>query len=204
MVVRAVTLRYFVGRHGLAARVAVRIGLHITLVIQAVERLFTRYMPEVEHHFVPKARIQQVQHCVLDPADVEVNAASVSVGRWAHPIPLNFFVDKRRGVGGVEISQLIPTRAGPLWHHVDFTPHFGALKFGAGDWVVDFHFHLHPVGAPRQRRNRVGGFVVGVKRLWFEVRKFGQLHGQQGIGHGDGHVILVVHDRKRFAPISLA
>ena len=204
MVVRAVTLRYFVGRHGLAARVAVCIGLHITLVEQAVERFFARYMPEVKHHFVPKARVQQVQHCVLDPADVEVNAAGVSVGRWAHPVPLNFFVDERRGVGGVEIAQLIPTRAGPLWHHVDFTPHFGALKFGAGDRVVDFHLHMHPVGAPRQRRNWVSGFVIGVERLWFEVRKFGQLHRQQGIGHGDGHVVLVVHDRKRFAPISLA
>ena len=52
-------------------------GQDVALVEQPVERLRRRHVAEVEQHLVPEAGVQQVQHGVLDAADVEVDAARV-------------------------------------------------------------------------------------------------------------------------------
>ena len=62
-----------------AALVGVRGRQDVALVEQPLERLGRRHVAEVEQHLVPEARVQQVQHRVLDAADVEVDAARRAV-----------------------------------------------------------------------------------------------------------------------------
>ena len=57
------------------ALVLVRGGQDVALVEQPVVRLVRRHVAEVEQHLVPEAGVQQVQHGVLDAADVQVDAA---------------------------------------------------------------------------------------------------------------------------------
>ena len=68
-----------------------------------------RNMTKIKQHFVPEAAVEQVQHCVLDATYIEVNATSVAVMFWSHPVFFNIFVNKCFGVCWVEVSQLIPT-----------------------------------------------------------------------------------------------
>ena len=84
----AVSLDDFVGLHVLSARVGVRVGLDVALVEQAMERFFARYMAKIEQHLVPKAAVQQVQHCVLDTADVEIDTAHITGLAGPHPVSL--------------------------------------------------------------------------------------------------------------------
>ena len=85
-----------------------------------MEWLEARNMPEIKQHFVPKAAVEQVQHGVLDTTYIEVDAASVAVMLWSHPIFFNIFINEFFRVCGVEVTQLVPTRASPLRHDVDF------------------------------------------------------------------------------------
>ena len=96
-------------------------GQHVALVEQAGVRLLRRQVTEVEQHLVPEAGVQQVQHGVLDAADVEVDATGMvgaHVGAGPGPVGLDRRVDERVLVGRVEVAQLVPARAGPLRHHV--------------------------------------------------------------------------------------
>jgi hypothetical protein len=52
-------------------------GEDVALVEQPAERLLELTVAEVVQHLVPEPRVQQVQHRVLDAADVQVDAA-----RW--------------------------------------------------------------------------------------------------------------------------
>ena len=65
-------------------------------------------MTKVVQHLVPKARVQQVQHRVLNTAHVQVHAAGVAVMLWTHPILLNVFINERFGVRWVEVAQFVP------------------------------------------------------------------------------------------------
>ena len=114
----AVAIFDLVGGHGLATHVAVRVGLDVSLVEQAMERFLGRHVAEVVENLVPEARIEKVQHGVLDAADVKVDTAGVAGAFRAHPVTLDIFVDKSIRVGGVEVAQFVPTRARPLRHHV--------------------------------------------------------------------------------------
>src|SRR5215212_5074171 len=69
----AVPVRHDLGRrHGLSSVVAVRVRLDVALVVQPPERLLACHMAQVEQDLVPEAGVEQVQHGVLDPADVQV------------------------------------------------------------------------------------------------------------------------------------
>ncbi len=85
-----------------------------------MEWLEARDMTKIKQHFVPEAAVEQVQYCVLDATDIEVDAAGVTVMFWPHPIFFDVFVNKCFRVSWVEVSQFVPTRAGPLRHDVNF------------------------------------------------------------------------------------
>ena len=57
-----------------AALVGERIGLDVPLVDEPLERLGRADMAEVVEHLVPEAAVEQVEHRVLDAADIEVDA----------------------------------------------------------------------------------------------------------------------------------
>ena len=145
---------------------------------------------------MPKARVKQVQHRVLDAANIKVNSAGVASRLWTHPIFLDLGVNEPLAICWIQVAQLIPARPGPLWHHVDFS----SVSF----WTVaEIKSHAQPVGYARKWWHRVGRLIIRVKGLWLEVHQLGQLDGQQFVGHRMGHVMFVVNNRKRFAPISL-
>ena len=114
--------RDLVGGHDMPRRVGVGVGLDVALVEQPVERLLRGHVAEVVQHLVPEAGVEQVQHGVLDAADVEVDAAGVARRLRAHPVALDLGVDEAVLVGGVEVAQLVPARTGPLRHHVQLAP----------------------------------------------------------------------------------
>ena len=96
--------------------------------------------PAVVEHLVPEARVEQVQHGVLDAADVEVDR---------HPVALRLRrTTARRVVVRVEEAQVVPARARPLRHGVGLA-HARACPSGS---VI-----IEPVVAgARQRRLAVG------------------------------------------------
>ena len=61
-----------------ATRVLIGRGEDVALVVEAAVRLERRGVPEVEQHLVPEPRVEQVQHRVLDTADVEVDASGIA------------------------------------------------------------------------------------------------------------------------------
>ena len=71
---RTVALDDLARLDGDPALVAERGRLDVALVVEAVERLGARDVAEIEQHLVPEARVEKVQHRVLDTADVEVDA----------------------------------------------------------------------------------------------------------------------------------
>ena len=142
------------------ALVLVRVGEDVTLVEQARVGLFRRQVPEVVQHLVPEAGIQQVQHGVLDAADVEVDAAGVigpNVGARAHPVRLDGRVDEHLVVRRVGVAQLVPARARPLRHHVGVAP----VQLRP---VAEVELDVHPRFESIERALRVGELVVGVER----------------------------------------
>ena len=79
----AVLLHDLGGGHVEAALVGVGVGRDVALVDQPAERLLAGDVAQVEQDLVPEAGVQQVQHGVLDAADVQVDAADVA--RLARP-----------------------------------------------------------------------------------------------------------------------
>src|SRR5204863_5261126 len=49
------------------------------LIDQALEWLGSREVPEIEEHFVPKPGVKKMQHRMLNPADVKIDAPRL---RW--------------------------------------------------------------------------------------------------------------------------
>ena len=162
-----------------------------------MEWLFARNMAQIEHHFVPEAAVQQVQHGMFHTAHVQVDAACVAFMLGAHPIVLNVLVYKRGVVGWVEVAKFVPARTGPLWHHVYFTPILARS-------IAKIECHVHPVLHAGKWRDGVGSFVVRVEQLGFEVGQFGQQHGKRTWRNGNRLVVFVVDNWERLAPIALA
>ena len=88
------------------------------LVDQALERLGLRDVAEIEEHLVPEPRVEEMQHRVLDAADVEIDAARLA-RRPSSNAPASS-PTKRCVVLRIAEAQVIPARAGPLRHGVRF------------------------------------------------------------------------------------
>ena len=194
--VRAICFFNFVCGNGLTAFIAIGVCLNVTLVEQAMEWFFAAYMTKVVQHLVPEARVQQVQHCVLNSTHIQVHAAGVAVMLWSHPILLNVFINERFGIGWVEVAQFVPTRASPLRHHVYFT----AILLRP---IAKVKRDIDPVLNAGKRRNWVGGFVVRVECLWLEVSQFWQQNGQCRCWNRDWLIVFVVNNRERLTPVAL-
>ena len=154
-------------------------------------------MAKIEHHFVPEAAVQQVQHGMFHTAHIQVDAACVAFMLGAHPIVLNVLVYKHGVVGWVEVAKFVPARTGPLRHHVYFASIFARA-------IAKIERHVHPVLHAGKRWNGVGGFVVRVEQLGFEVGQFGKQHGKCAWWNGNWLVVFVVDNWERLAPIALA
>jgi len=72
------------------------------LVKKFRERLWRGDMAQIKKHFVPEARVEQMQYGMLGSAHIQVNAA------LAHPIFFSFFANKTGGVFRIAIAQVIP------------------------------------------------------------------------------------------------
>ena len=179
-----------------APRVGVGRCLDVALVHQPAEGLARAQVAEVEEHLVPEPRVEEVQHRVLHAADVEVDAAGVALELRPHPVALHLGVDEGVLVGGVQVAQLVPARPGPVGHGAELA----AVRLRP---VAQVEHDLHPVVGAAQRRLRLGRGVVDVERARRVVVDLGQQHGQLVVGHGDGEVVLVEHDRERLAPVAL-
>ncbi len=178
-----------------AALVQVGVGQDVALVEQALERLLGGHVAQVVQHLVPETGVEQVQHGVLDAADVEVHAAVAGRGAGRHhPVPLDFRVHQPLVVDRVQVAQVVPAGAGPLRHGVELAP----VPPRA---VAEVELDLRPVGGPGQRRDRVAGLVL--VRLGPEVGHLRQLDRQQFFRQRDRQPVGVVDDRERLAPVAL-
>ena len=187
-------LHDLLGWHVEAARVGVGVGLDVALVEQPPERLHRADLAQVEQHLLPHPRVQQVQHRVLDAADVQVDAAGVAgPGRvGTHPVLLDLGIDEPLVVLRVQVAQVVPARARPLRHRVGLAPVL------PGFVTVD----AHPVVGAGQRRLGLGVGVLGIERLGRVVGDLRQLDGQLVLRHGHG-TVGVPDDRERLAPVPL-
>ena len=193
--------------HVLPPVVDERVGLDVPLVEQLAERLERGHVPQVEQDLVPEPRVQQVQHGVLDAADVQVHAARGTGGGVVlrpHPVLLELRVDDGgaggRAVGGVrrvEVAQVVPARPGPVGHRV------GVAAVGLRA-VAQVEGDVHPLVVAAQRRLGRGVPVVGLEGARRVVRHVRQVDGQQLAGDGDRSVVGVPQDRERLAPVALA
>ena len=187
---------WYVGTPG----VGVGMGLDVALVNQPPVRLAGRDVAEIVKYLVPEPRVQQVQHRVLDPANVEVHAArivgAVFFGSRTHPVRLVLLGAELLAVVRVGVAQLVPRTAGPLRHNV------GVAGVGT-QTVAQVQIDVHPVSGLVQRRGR---FTVGVVRVEqdrgviLDVREFNRQHR---IGQRVCAAVLVVDDGKGFPPVAL-
>ena len=145
-------------------------------------------MAQVVQHLVPEPGVQQVQHGVLDAADVQVDPARVARVA-AGPIQYRSTSGSQnaRVVGRVEVAQLVPARAGPLRHHVQLAP----VRPRA---VTQVQLDVRPSPGSRQRRLRLGVGVVGIEGRGAEVGQVRQLDRELVVGHG---VRAAVRRRRR-------
>ena len=119
---RAVALHHLGGLDVHAALVGVRRGEDHALVHEPLERLDRRHVAEVVQHLVPEARVEEVQHRVLDAADVEVDEPGLrrAVER-ACPAPTPARPRDRRagprwsGRGSAGSTNTIPPTAASCW-----------------------------------------------------------------------------------------
>ncbi len=142
---------------------------------------------------MPEPRVEQVQHGVLDPADVEVHSPA---GLAGHPVPLDGRIDESGVVGRVEVAQVVPARPGPLGHRVGLAP-VAARAVAEVDGDVD-----PALGAGEGRFGWRGGVVVGDDdRL--ERLELGELDRQRRVRQRQREAVVVVDDRERLAPVAL-
>ena len=148
-----------------------------SLVDQFFERLFGADITNIEKEFVPEARIKQMQHRVLRPADVKVNR---------HPV---FFLRRVAAaiiIVRVDIPQIIPAASRPLRHRVCLAQgNPAALRAG----------RLEPVRRLRQRR-----LARRRRRVILHIR---QLQRQFRFRYRHYPAFVAMHKRNRLAPVSL-
>ena len=184
------------GFHVHAALVLVRSGQDVALVEQPMERLARRDMAQVEQHLVPEARVQEVQHCVLDAAHVQIDTTGAALGGRSHPVRLIRRVHEGDLVGGVGVAHLVPAAAGPLRHHV----RVAAVRLRP---VTQVQLDVDPIGQTVQRTLRVAHRVVGVEGARRELVGLGQRDGQHVVGQPVRVAVHVVDDGEGLAPVAL-
>src|SRR5665811_2584156 len=147
---------------------AYRDGLDIALVEQLAERFLAADVAQVEQHLVPEAGVQQVQHGVLDPTDIQIGTTRVDgtnrcphngFGVLAHPVLLHLGVNQGVVVGRIQVAQLVPAGTGPVGHGVGLA----AVGLHA---VAQVQLDVDPFCSQRQGRRRGGHGVLGVERGW--------------------------------------
>ncbi len=142
------------------------------------ERFRRRHISEIEQHFMPEARVHQMEHCMLRSADIEIDR---------HPIPLFIQIAEYRVVLRVDVAEIIPAASSPLRHRVCFaSPFFSALRIDNSD----------PVGSQSKRRFR--------RPARLEFLKIGQHQRQIPFIHASHRSVFPVNDRNRFTPVPLA
>ena len=176
-----------------AAGIFERVRLDVALVDQSLERLDRADDTQVVEHLVPEAGVQQVQHGVLDAADVQVDAA---VGRAvaSHPVLLRSRVGDDIIAERIDVAQVVPARPGPLRHDVEVT----GIGLGA---VAKVDIDVAPLLGATQWRFRLG---VLVELPWCPIDELGQVDRKVVVGERDGVAVLVEHDRNWFTPVALA
>ena len=148
---------------------------------------------------MPETGVQQVQHGVLDTADVQVDTAGMvrtHIGARPHPVALHLGVDEGVLVRRVEVAQLVPTRPGPLGHHIGVAPI-------AARSVAEVESDLDPVAESIEWALRIGELVVRVEGAGAERVGLGKGHGQHVVGQAVRIADLVIDDRERLAPVAL-
>ena len=165
-----------------------------------MERFGRIHVTEVEEHLVPEAGVEQVEHSVLDAADVQIHAAFVTrilVVVRTHPVVELVLLHHVLGVGRVDVAHVVPAGAGPVRHGV------GVAVVGL-DAIAQVKFDLDPVLVAAQRSLRVGFGVHRIEGARLIVRHVGQVDRQRGIRQQMRGAVLAVDDRERLTPVALA
>ena len=148
------------------------------LVNELLERLLRRHHADVVEHLVPEPGVQQVEHRVLGPADVQVHR---------HPVVLFRRIDELVRVFWVEVAEVVPARSGPVGHRVGFA----ARRASVG------RDGFHPLGYRRER-------AFGRTRRPV-VAGFGQPHRKLRLGQDNrAGAVFGEDDGERLAPEALA
>ena len=150
-----------------------------------------RHEAEVEQHLVPEARVQQVQHRVLDTADVEIDAARVGhagggtldgLRVLGHPVPLVLRVDRTSrgwpGRGSAGSTSTIRPSWASCWSRG------GSLRTprpSPRSSSTSTHSGTRDSGGSGELLASSGSNVFG--RV---VGHLGQRHRQHRVGHGVG------------------
>ena len=149
---------------------------------------------------VPEPGVQQMQHRVLDAADVQIDPArimrAVLGGPRAHPVGLVLRRTTVRCCSG-RCSAAGTRSARPLRHDVGVA----GVRL---EPVAEIQLDVHPIGGPAQRRRRLAVRVVRIEvhgRVVGDIRKFNR---QSRFGQRGRTAVGVVHDRERLAPVPLA
>ena len=175
-------VRLALGADVVTVRVHERGVLHLAedhaLRDQPLERLLRGHRADVVQHLVPESSVQEVQHRVLRAAHVEVHG---------HPVLLQAAVHHRVLVLGVDETEVVPARPGPLGHGVGLASR-GAAADGIGG--LDPIFHVRE------------GTLAAAARL--EVIRLREGERELFQRHGDGLVApLGVHHGEGLAPVPL-
>ena len=144
---------------------------------------------------MPEPGVQQVQHGVLDAADVQVDAAGRRPARMGPSSTARRRGRRTLSLVRIEVAQLVPARTGPLRHHVGLA----AVPPRA---VAEIELDVQPLVGPREQGHGNGRLVVGREgsassrrpRAARPAASVRQPHRQTG---------LVVDDGERLAPVAL-
>ena len=129
---------------------------------------------------MPEPGVEQVQHGVLRPADVEIDR---------HPGLFHRRIDQGLVVLRIEEAEIVPARAGPLRHGV---------RLAAVALAVERDIEPRLGGLVQRRLGAVVGRV--------ELHHLGQVQRQvfaasgRGSGRWAGRVVQLAEDRERLAP----
>ena len=126
---------------------------------------------------MPEAGVEQVQHGVLDAADVQVYAARVIramlLRTRASPVALVLDIAECLIIAGIDIAQLVPRRTRPLRHDI------GITEIGLRA-VTQIELYLDPITHLSQRWLRLGVLVLWLKGNGLIIFYLWQLYRQHG------------------------
>ena len=167
------------------------------LVEQPLERLTGGDVAQVVQHLVPEPRVQQVQHGVLDAADVQVDPA-VTGCRARRPSQYCSAcrVDEPRGVGRVQVAQSYqhePAHCGMV---------FVSRRYWRGPSPRSSS-DVRPSPPRGQRRLRLARRRPGRRPRASSRRSRAARPAASLSGSAIGRPVVVVHDRERLTPVAL-